>query len=179
MPTETRIAVVLVVALLPACALGADPSPAIAADTPLQTLRGVVVPGEVDVPSSWTVKRNASVIAAQGDGMQILLSSDTSSGDSAAAAKVACDGARELMPGATCTAARPIRLAGREWLEFTVTATVEKTAMTFLNFTYSGPEGTFTIIGQVRTEELGQKRDALGRYMRTFRFPQAAPARKP
>ena len=148
-------------------------SRAVAEDPSIQTLRGVLVPCEIDVPATWTVKTNSSVIAARGDGVQILLSSDPHVGDSDSAVKVACDGAKELMPGATCTGLKAITLADHEWREFIVTATVEKVATTFLNYTYSGPAGTFTIIGQARTTELPQKRDILVRYMSTFRFPKA------
>ena len=56
---------------------------------------------------------------------------------------------RQLMADAKSSVPQPMTLAGHEWLEYTVTATVEKKAMTFLNYTYSGPEGTFTIIGQI------------------------------
>jgi hypothetical protein len=151
-------------------------SPALAEDASVQTLRGTLVSCEIDVPSTWRVLgTNKSVIAARGDGMQIMLSSDPHTGDSHAAAKDACDGARELMPDAKCTVAQPITFAGHEWLEFTVTATVGKEATTFLNYTYSGSAGTFTIIGQTPTDQLDQKRDALIRYMRTFRFPKVAP----
>jgi hypothetical protein len=148
-------------------------SPVLAEDPSIQTLRGVLVPCEIDVPATWTVKTNSSVVAARGDGVQILLSSDPHVGDSDSAVKVACDGAKELMPDAKCTGLKPITLADHEWREFIVTGTVEKVATTFLNYTYSGPAGTFTIIGQARTTELPQKRDILVRYMSTFRFPKA------
>ena len=150
-------------------------SVALAEDAPIQTLRGVVVPAELDVPKTWEVVRNKTVIGARGDALQILLSSDAYVGKTDSAVKVACDGAKELMPGATCTDAHPITLAGHEWMEFTVTGAVGKDAATFLNYTYSGPEGTFTIIGQIRSSELASKRDTLVRYMKTFRFPKAAP----
>ena len=155
--------------------LAAYVSSAVAEDASVQTLRGTLVPCEIDVPSTWRVLgTNKSVIAAKGDGMQIMLSSDAHVGESYTAVKIACDGARELMPDAKWTVAQPIRLAGQEWLEFTITATVGKEATTFLNYTYSGPARTFTIIGQVRTNEFPQKRDALVRYMNTFRFPKVA-----
>jgi hypothetical protein len=149
-------------------------SAVVAEDASLQTLRGTLVPCEIDVPSTWRVRTNASVVAAEGDGIQILLSSDPHVGDSQAAVKIACDGAKELMPDAQCTGLKAITLAGHEWLEFTVTATVGKQAATFLNYTHSGPAGTFTIIGQAKTEEFAEKRDALIRYMTTFRFPKVA-----
>jgi hypothetical protein len=164
-----RLRVIFMQVLLAVCIFAA----AVAEDSSIQTLRGVSVPCEIDVPSAWTVRTNASVIAAKGDGVQILLSSDPHVGDSDSAVKVACDGAKELMPDARCTGLKAITLAGQEWREFTVTGTIEKVAMTFLNYTHSGPAGTFTIIGQARTDELAQKRDILIRYMSTFRFPKA------
>jgi hypothetical protein len=165
-----RLRFVFMHVLLAACI-----SAAVAGDASVQTLRGTLVACEIDVPSTWKVLgTNKSVIAARGDEMQIMLSSDPHVGDSQTAVKDACDGARELMPDAKWTVAQPTTLAGHEWLEFTVTATVGKEATTFLNYTYSGPAGTFTIIGQTPTDQLDQKRDALIRYMRTFRFPKAA-----
>jgi hypothetical protein len=163
-----RLRLIFIHALLAICM-----SPAVAEDPSIQTLRGVLVPCEIDVPATWAVKTNSSVIAARGDGVQILLSSDPHVGDSDSAVKVACDGAKDLMPDAKCTGLRPITLADHEWREFIVTGTVERVATTFLNYTYSGPAGTFTIIGQARTTELPQKRDILVRYMSTFRFPKA------
>ena len=80
------------------------------------------------------------------------------------------------MPDAKCTELKAITLAGHEWFEFIVTATVGKQAATFLNYTHSGPAGTFTIIGQAKTEEFAEKRDTLIRYMNTFRFPRVAPS---
>ena len=77
------------------------------------------------------------------------------------------------MPGAVCSEPRPVTIAGRDWLEFTVTATVGTQPTTFLNYTYAGRIGTFTIIGQVPTADLEVKRDVLTRYMKTFRFPKA------
>jgi hypothetical protein len=151
-------------------------SPAVAENASLQTLRGTLVPCEIDVPSTWTVRTNAGVVAATGDGIQILLSSDPHVGDSGTAVKVACDGAKELMPDARCTGLKAVTLAGHEWLEFIVTGTVAKQATTFLNYTHSGPAGTFTIIGQAKTEEFAEKRDTLIRYMITFRFPKIAPS---
>jgi hypothetical protein len=76
------------------------------------------------------------------------------------------------MPDAKCSVPQRMTLAGHGWLEYTITATVENKATTFLNYTYSGPEGTFTIIGQIWTDQFDQKRDALIRHMRTFRFPK-------
>ena len=149
---------------------------AIAEDAPLQTLRGTLVPCEIDVPSTWAVRTNAGVVAAKGDGVQILLSSDPHVSDSGTAVKVACDGAKELMPDAKCTGLKAVTLAGHEWLEFIVTGTVAKQATTFLNYTHSGPAGTFTIIGQAKTEEFAKKRATLIRYMITFRFPKIAPS---
>lgn len=145
-----------------------------AEDGAVQTIHGTRVACEVDVPATWTVVgTNASVIAARGDGMQIMLSSDTREvGGTSAAAKIACDGARELMPGAVCSALRAVTIAGRDWLEFTVTATVGTQPTTFLNYTYAGRIGTFTIIGQVPTADLEQKRGLLTRYMQSFRFPK-------
>ena len=148
--------------------------PAVAEDTSVQTLRGILVPCEIDVPSTWTIKTNANIAAAQGDGIQILLSSDPHVGDSGEPVKTACDGAKELMPGAKCTGLKTITLAGHEWFEFIVTATVGTQPATFLNYTHSGPAGTFTIIGQAKTEEFAEKRDTLIRYMNTFRFPKVA-----
>ena len=151
-------------------------SSAVAAEAPVQTLRGTRVPCEIDVPSSWRVRSNENAVAAIGDDMQILLSSGPQVGDSQAAAKVACDGARQLMPDAKWTEFQPIKLAGHDWLEFTITGTLENRAMTFLNYTYSGPAGTVTIIGQVMTERLAEKREDLVRYMNTFRFAAVDPA---
>jgi hypothetical protein len=163
-----RFRLIFIQALLAICI-----SPVVAEAPSIQTLRGVLVPCEIDVPSTWAIRTNASVVAAKGDGVQILLSSDPHAGDSDSAVKVACDGAKELMPDAKCTGLKAITLAGHEWREFTVTGTIEKVATTFLNYTHSGPAGTFTIIGQTRTNELPQKRDILVRYMSTFRFPKA------
>jgi hypothetical protein len=148
--------------------------PAVAEDASLQTLRGTLVPCEIDVPSTWRVRTNEGTIAAIGDGMQILVHSDQHVGDSHAAAKAACDGARALMPDAEWTEARAIKVAGAEWLEYTITGTLEKQAMTFLNYTHSGRAGTFTIIAQAIADEFPKKRDTLVRYMNTFRFPKPA-----
>ncbi len=105
--------------------------------------------------------------------MMIMLSSDPKNlGDSYTSVKIDCDGARQLMPDAKWTEARPIKIAGYEWLEFTVTATVNKQPTTFLNYTFSGHPGTFTIIGVVATEQFTQKRDFIVHYMSTFRFPK-------
>jgi hypothetical protein len=147
--------------------LGKDPA--------VQTVGGTRVPCEIDVPATWKiVGTNASVVAVRGDGMRIMLSSDPhEAGDTLVAAKIACDGARELMPGAVCSDPQPVRIAGRDWLEFTVTAMVGTQPTTFLNYTFAGRVGTFTIIGQVPTADLEAKRDVLMRYMKTFRFPKA------
>jgi hypothetical protein len=154
--------------------LAAWVSATLAENASVQTLHGTLVPCEIDVPATWRVLgANKGVIAARGDGMQIMLSSDLRVGDSHVAAQEAYEGARQLMPDAKCSVSQPITLAGHEWLEYTITATVENKAMTFLNYTYSGPEGTFTIIGQIWTDQFNQKRDALIRHMRTFRFSKA------
>ena len=146
----------------------------VAKEAELQTVRGTLVPAEIDVPATWHVAgTNGGVIAVRGDGMQIMLSSNPQEvGGTSAAAKIACDGARQIMPDAVCTEPRPVTIAGRDWLEYVVTGTVEKQAMTFLNYTYAGRIGTFTIIGQVRTVDFPEKQDALSRYMKSFRFPK-------
>jgi len=149
-------------------------SPTFAENASVQTLHGTLVPCEIDVPATWRVLgTNKGVIAAGGDGAQIMLSSNPRVGDSQVAAREAYEGARQLMPDAKCSVPQHITLAGHEWLEYTITATVEKVPMTFLNYTYSGPEGTFTIIGEVLTSQFDQKRDMLIHQMRTFRFPKA------
>jgi hypothetical protein len=164
-----RVRLVLTVMLL---VIGV--SDARAEDGSVQTLHGTLVPCEIDVPATWKISgTNKSVIAAKGDGMQIMLSSKPAVGDSRVAAQEAYDGARQLMPDAKCSVPQRMTLAAHEWLEYTITATVEGKPMTFLNYTYSGPEGTFTIIGQIWTDQFDRKRDALIRRMRTFRFPEA------
>jgi hypothetical protein len=148
--------------------------PCAADDVALQTVRGTRVPCEIDVPATWSVVgTNESVIAVRGDGMQIMLSSDPQEvGGTAAAAKIACDGARQLMPDAVCSEPRPVKIAGHDWLEYTVTATAGKQPTTFLNYTFAGRRGNFTIIGYVPTDQFEQKHDVLARYMKTFRFPK-------
>jgi hypothetical protein len=145
-----------------------------ASDEATQTLRGKPLACELDVPASWEVVSNEGYrILALGDGAGLMLGSKQENlGDPFATLKVAKEMATKDDPNAKITDPVPITIDGHKWLQFITTTTGEGGAMTFLTYTYSGPEGTFSVIGYTSTDQFEMKRAFLTHYMNTFRFPK-------
>ena len=147
-----------------------------AADDTTQTLRGKPLACELDVPASWEVASNEGYrILALGDGAGLMLGSlQQNLGDPSATLKEAKGMATKDDPNAKFTEPVSITIDGRKWLQFMTTTNGVGGAMTFLTYTYSGPEGTFVVIGYTTSDQFETKRALLTRYMSTFRFPKKA-----
>ena len=141
-----------------------------------QTMRGRPVPCELDVPASWKIVSDEGYrVLAIGDGAGLMLGLNQQNlGDPSAAVKVGRDIATKQDPNAKVTEPTPITIDGHKWLQFTTTSTGEGGAMTFLVYSYSGPEGTFVVIGYTAADQFESKRALLTHYMNTFRFPKPA-----
>jgi hypothetical protein len=139
-----------------------------------QTLRGNPLACELDVPASWEVVSNEGYrILALGDGAGLMLGSlQQNLGDPSATLKEAKRMATKDDPNAKVTEPVSITIDGHKWLQFMTTTTGEGGAMTFLTYTYSGPEGTFVVIGYTTSDQFEAKRALLTHYMGTFRFPK-------
>lgn len=147
-----------------------------AAGDATQTLRGKPLACELDVPASWEVASNEGYrILALGDGAGLMLGSlQQNLGDPSATLKEAKGMATKDDPDAKFTEPVSITIDGRKWLQFMTTTNGVGGAMTFLTYTYSGPEGTFVVIGYTTSDQFETKRALLTRYMSTFRFPKKA-----
>ncbi len=140
----------------------------------VQTMRGRPIPCELDVPAWWKIVSDEGYrILAIGDGAGLMLGLNPQNlGDPSAAVKVGKNMATKQDPNAKVSEPTPITIDGHKWLQFTITSTGEGATMTFLVYSYSGPEGTFVVIGYTAAEQFESKRDLLTHYMNTFRFPK-------
>jgi hypothetical protein len=139
-----------------------------------QTLRCSPLKCELDVPASWNIARNEGYrIVAGGDGVGVMLASlQQNFGSPAATVPEARRMATKGDPNAKFTEPAPITIDGHKWLQFTVTTGTGADALEFLTYTYSGPEGTFVVVGSTAPDQFEAKRALLTRYMNTFRFPK-------
>jgi hypothetical protein len=148
--------------------------PALASCERTKTLRCRPLNCELDVPASWNVASDEGYrIIAIGDGVGVMLGSlQHNLGNPSATLKTAKEMATKGDPNAKITEPTPIRIDGRNWLQFTVTTGSGADALEFLTYTYSGPEGTFVVNGSATPDQFEAKRALLTRYMNTFRFPK-------
>jgi len=139
-----------------------------------QTLRCQPLKCELDVPASWKVVSDEGYrIVAGGDGVGVMLGSlEQNFGSPSATLSEARRMASKGDLNAKIGEAIPIAIDSHNWLQFTVRTGSGADAMDFLTYTYSGPEGTFVIIGSARSARFEAKRVLLTHYMNTFRFPK-------
>jgi hypothetical protein len=144
------------------------------ADEATTTLRGKPLACELDVPASWDVVSDEGYrILALGDGAGLMLGSKQQNlGDPSATLKEAREMATKEDSNAKVSDPTPITIDGHKWLQFTATTGRGADAMTFLTYTYSGPEGTFVVTGYTSADQFEAKRALLTHYMGTFRFPK-------
>ncbi len=114
-----------------------------------QTLRCRPLKCELDVPVSWHVVSDKGYrIVAGGDGAGVMLGSlQQNFGSPSATLSEAKRMASKGDPNARISEPTPIAIDGHKWLQFTVTTGSGADATEFLTYTYSGPEGTFVVIG--------------------------------
>jgi hypothetical protein len=151
-------------------------SACVASDEATRTLRGKPLGCELEVPAAWEVVSDEGYrILALGEGAGLMLGSKQENlGNPSATLKEARAMAAKDDPNAKMTEPSPITIDGHKWLQFTTTTTSEGETMKFLTYTYSGPEGTFVVIGYTSADQFEAKKPLLTHYMNTFRFPKTS-----
>ncbi len=82
---------------------------------------------------------------------------------------------RELQLGET----HPIQIDGRDWLEFSAKCQTENLPLEYRYFVYSGPEGTYRVVGWTMQNLYERDAPTMRDVAMTFRFPTVKPSPSP
>lgn len=66
----------------------------------------------------------------------------------------------------------PLVLDGRKWLRFVVSAHIDSIPVAYQFYVYSGPEGTFQIVGYTSQNLFERDASLMREVMQSFRFPK-------
>jgi hypothetical protein len=69
-----------------------------------------------------------------------------------------------------------LTIDGRQWLEYEVSCRVENIPFSYLFHVYSGPEGSYQVVGWTFQNLFPANRAKMREVAESFRFPPAKPA---
>jgi hypothetical protein len=150
-------------------------SPPLRAPSTSQIVQGGDLAYTLSLPTGWTFKRQAEafdVLASHRSLYVGVIAEEASLGSPETIAKIARDKLKNYATDLRWGEPTSLLLDGRSWLQFAARCQAEGIPVAYQFYVYSGPEGTYQVVGWT-TQNLYDRDAGLMRdVMRTFRFPQ-------
>jgi hypothetical protein len=144
-----------------------------------QTVRGRDLGYTLQLPAGWTTKKGTEGLEVYDTlcvckSMYVgVIAEEAQAGTPEKVASLARERLKKVATDIYWSQPQPIVLEDRNWLDFVVRCRVEETPVGFEFYVYSGPEGTFQIIGWTSQNLFDRDADLLRTVMQTFRFPSS------
>ena len=162
----------------PASSILPAASPGPAAALPPRVLVGDGLKYKLTVPDDWMVKRRVGVIDLEVShhAMYVgVVAEEASLGTPQTALKVAQTNLRNKATELQISQASPVKIDGRDWLQFTASCKVDGIPFVYHYFVYAGAEGSYQILGWSMQNLYEREAAQINDVATTFQFPPDAP----
>src|ERR1043165_3162238 len=145
-----------------------------------QTVRGQDLGYTLRLPGGWTAKKH---IEGLGDYDMVcvykslyigVVAEEAQVGTPETLARLARDRLKNNTTDLYWSEPQPLVLDGRNWLGFVAKCKTQEIPAAYQFYVYSGPEGSFQLLGWTMQNLWDRDADGLREVMRTFRFPISA-----
>jgi hypothetical protein len=140
-----------------------------------QIVRGQDIAYTLRVPNTWVTKRHSRDFDTLNSHKSLyvgIIAEESNLGNSQTIADIARAQIKENCTDIHWTDPAPLVLDGRNWLQFTADCKVDKIPVSYQFYVYSGPEGTFQVLGWTTQDLIRRDAPLMKEVMQTFRFPQ-------
>jgi len=160
------------------------PPPTSASPTaaPSQVLSGGDLKYQLTVPDDWMVKRKVGIIDLEVSHHALyvgVVAEEGSVGTPAAALKAVQSNLRSKATELQMGEASPIKIDGRDWLQFIARCKIDGYPIVYHYFVYAGAEGSYHILGWTMQNLYEREAAQINDVATTFRFPPGAPTATP
>jgi len=140
-----------------------------------QIIRGHDLAYSITLPPNWRFERRSDdydVLASFKSLYVGVIAEEAQLGTPETIANIARQKLKESATELKWSEPAPLMLDGRRWMQFVVTAHVETIPAAFQFYVYSGPEGTFQVIGYTSQNLFTRDAPLMRDVMKSFRFPK-------
>jgi hypothetical protein len=161
----------------------ASPARLLAPEALSRTVYGEHLGYTLEVPSVWETKKRVAQgldsLLASYDALNVtVLAEQGKVGTSEQTAAAVRARLNESATEIDFTDPELITLAGKNWLGFVVKCRVDQMLLGYQYYVYSGPEGTYQVVGWTFQSRFERDADTLRTVMRTFHFPSRTDERQ-
>lgn len=139
-----------------------------------QTVQGHRLAYTLQLPPSWVVQKSSAdmdTVSACRDMFVGVVAEEAQVGTPDSVARLVREALRTKLSDVYWSEPEGLSLDGKTWSQFVVKGKAEEVPFAYLYYVYSGPEGTFQIVGWTFQNLFERDCTTLRSVMQTFRFP--------